>query len=139
MARRIRTITGLFAQQVRRADHVLRTSAKRRGLWRWALPCGGFALCAAVLLVAGIVSGVSALEYIPIALFEALVIGGLFVVGMAPVTEPPESDDGGRGPDDDPTSAPPPFDPTLWVALFREDDSGRNAESGHREPARARR
>lgn len=139
MARHIRTIRCLFARQARRADHVLRTSARRRHLWRWAVPCGGFALCAAVLLVAGIVSGVSALEYIPIALFEALVIGGLFVVCMSPVTDPPESDDGGRGPDDDPTSAPPPFDPTVWVALFNESDSTPSAETSHRDAVGARR
>jgi hypothetical protein len=122
VARHVRAITSLFARQVRQADRVLHLAAGRRGLWRWAIPVGGFGLCAVVLLVAGIMSGVSALEYIPIAFFEALVIGGLFVVCISPATDPPESDDGGRGPGDDPTSAPPPFDPTLWVALFSESD-----------------
>lgn len=143
MGRYVRTITTLFTRQARRADHVLRASASRRGLWRWVIPGGGFVLCAAVLVVAGIMSGVSALEYIPIALFEALVIGGLFIVCISPVTDPPESDDGGRGPGDDPTSAPPPFDPTLWVALFSEGDSspsadGTTRETTHREPVGAR-
>jgi hypothetical protein len=144
VARHVRAITSLFARQARRADRVLRVTAGRRGLWRWAIPVGGFGLCAVVLLVAGIMSGVSALEYIPIAFFEALVIGGLFVVCISPATDPPESDDGGRGPGDDPTSAPPPFDPTLWVALFSESDPGsQNDVAGppvpQREPVGARR
>lgn len=122
MARHVRTISSLFARQARRADRVLRAPGSRRGLWRWAIPLGGFMLCAVVLLVAGIVSGVSALEYIPIAFFEALVIGGLFVVCMSPATDPPESDHGG-GPGDDPTSDPPPFDPTLWVSMLRGSDT----------------
>jgi hypothetical protein len=123
VARHIRTISSLFARQARRADRGLRATAGRRGPWRWAIPGGGFGLCAGVLLVAGIVSGVSALEYIPIAFFEALVIGGLFLVCMSPVTDPPESDDGGRGPGDDPGSTPPPFDPTLWVSMLSEADT----------------
>jgi hypothetical protein len=123
VARHVRTISSLLARQVRRADRVLRDTSGRRGLWRWAIPLAGFGLCAVVLVVAGIVSGVSALEYIPIAFFEALVIGGLFVVCMAPVIDPPESDDGGRGPGDDPTSAPPPFDPTLWATMLSESDA----------------
>ncbi|HUZ71115.1 MAG TPA: hypothetical protein VMU65_15515 [Candidatus Saccharimonadales bacterium] len=123
MARHVRTIASLFARQARRADRVLRAPGSRRGRWRWAIPLGGFVLCASALLVAGIVSGVSALEYIPIAFFEALVIGGLFVVCTSPPADPPESDDGGRGPGDDPTSAPPPFDPALWVSMLRGSDT----------------
>ncbi len=136
MARHVRTITSLFKRQVRRADRVLHITAGRRGPWRWAIPIGGFGLCAVVLLVAGIMSGVSALEYIPIAFFEALVIGGLFVICVSPVTEPPDSDDGGRGPGDDPTSAPPPFDPTLWVALFSELDPATNSDVLSSPPSR---
>ncbi|HVC05168.1 MAG TPA: hypothetical protein VND88_10885 [Candidatus Acidoferrales bacterium] len=139
MARRVRTISSLFARQVRRVDRVLRVRAGRSGLWRWVIPLVGFGLCAVVLLVAGIVSGVSALEYIPIAFFEALVIGGLFVVCMAPVIDPPESDDGGRGPGDDPTSAPPPFDPTLWVAMLSESDTVKERDGpSRRAPPRER-
>ena len=144
MARHVRTITSLLGRQVRRADRVLRLTAGRRGLWRLAIPVGGFGLCAVVLLVAGIMSGVPALEYIPIAFFEALVIGGLFVVCISPATDPPESDDGGGGPGDDPTSAPPPFDPTLWVALFSESDPAAKSDvstpaAPRREPVGARR
>jgi hypothetical protein len=144
VAHLVRSITSLVARRARRVDRVLRQTATRRGRWRWAIPLGGFGLCALVLVVAGIMSGVSALEYIPIALFEALVIGGLFVVCMSPVTEPPDSDDGGRGPDDDPTSAPPPFDPSLWVTIL--DPPDKTPESGpsthgapHREPVGGRR
>ena len=135
MARHVRTISSLFARQVRRADRVLRATTGGRGQWRWAIPLGGFGLCAAALLVAGIVSGVSALEYIPIACFEALVIGGLFLVCMAPVTDPPESDDGGRGPGDDPSSAPPPFDPSLWASMLSQSDRVKEREVPTR-PAR---
>jgi hypothetical protein len=144
VARHVRAIKSLCARQVRRVDRVLRLAAGRGGLWRWAIPVGGFGLCAVVLLVAGIMSGVSALEYIPIAFFEALVIGGLFVVCISPATDPPESDDGGRGPGDDPTSAPPPFDPTLWVALFSDSDPATQSDvlspaGPQREPVGTRR
>ena len=101
-------------------------------MWRWVIPLGGFALCAAVLLVAGIVSGVSALEYIPIAFFEALVIGGLFVVCISPVIDPPESDEGGKGPGDDPTSAPPPFDPSIWVSMLPGSDAVKERDAPRR-------
>jgi hypothetical protein len=143
VARHVRTIKSLFARQVRRTDRLLHTSVSGRGPWCWAIPLGGFGLCAAVLLIAGIMSGVSALEYIPIALFEALVIGGLFVVCLSPVTDPPDNDDGGRGPDDDPTAAPPPFDPTRWVTLLNDPDPAPDVEVPsrrevpHREPAGA--
>jgi hypothetical protein len=132
VARHVRTIRALFGRQVRTAGHALRLTSNRSGPWRWLIPVGGFGLCAAVLVVAGIMSGVSALEYIPIALFEALVIGGLFIVCLSPVSEPPDSDDGGKGPGDDPTSAPPPFDPTLWVTVL-DPDATPDADGAGRE------
>ena len=138
-----RMIWTLVSSQVRGIDRRLRaTSGGRR--WLWAIPVGGFVLCVSILVVAGAVTGVWAAEYIPTALFEGLVISGLFIVCLAPVMDPPDNDPGDRGPDTDPTSSPPPFDPTLWVALFRDTDgvpsSGQPVkEEPHREPVEAQR
>ena len=122
MAHFARMIWRLVSDQVRGLDRSLRaTSAGRHG-WPWAIPIGGFVVCVSILVLAGVLSGVWAAEYIPTALFEGLVISGLLVVCLAPVMEPPDSDPGDRGPDTDPTSSPPPFDPTLWVTLL--DDAG---------------
>ncbi len=112
------------------------------GAWVWALPIGGFVLCVAILVVAGVWSGVWAAEYIPIALLEGLVISGLFVVCFASDPEPPENDHGDDGPDPDPASTPPPFDPTMWLPLFADGEgpspADRDAARGsRREPVGA--
>ena len=97
-----------------------------------------------ILVLAGVMSGVWAAEYIPTALFEGLVISGLLVVCLTPVTDTPDSDGGDRGPDKEPTASPPPFDPTLWVALFEDAEPASSAgrqvkEETRREPVEAQR
>lgn len=114
----------------------------RRGAWVWGLPIGGFVLCVAILVVAGVWSGVWAAEYIPIALLEGLVIAGLFVVCFSSDPEPPENDHGDDGPGRDPASTPPPFDPTVWLPLLPNGESpspaDRDAARGtRREPVGA--
>jgi hypothetical protein len=139
-----RMIWRLVSSQVRGIDRRFRAPSGRRRLWLWAIPVGGFVLCVSILVAAGAMTGVWAAEYIPTALFEGLVISGLFIVCLAPVMDPPDNDPGDRGPDTDPISSPPPFDPTLWVALFRDTDGVPNAgpnvkEEPRREPVEARR
>jgi hypothetical protein len=139
-----RMIWMLVSSQVRGIDRRFRAPSGRRRLWLWAIPLGGFALCVSILVVAGAMTGVWAAEYIPTALFEGLVISGLFIVCLAPVMDPPDNDPGDRGPETDPTSSPPPFDPTLWVALFRDSEPGSSGarhvkEETRREPVEAQR
>jgi len=134
----------LVSSQVRGIDRRFRAPSGRRRLWLWAIPVSGFALCVSILVVAGAMTGVWAAEYIPTALFEGLVISGLFIVCLAPVMDPPDNDPGDRGPDTDPTSSPPPFDPTLWVALFRDAEPAPSGghlanEQPRREPVEAQR
>lgn len=139
-----RTVWALVSNQVRWIDRRFRASSGRRRLWLWAIPVGGFVLCVSILVTAGAMTGVWAAEYIPTALFEGLVISGLFIVCLAPVMEPPDNDSGDHGPDTDPTSSPPPFDPTLWVALFEDAEPASSAgrqvkEETRREPVEAQR
>jgi hypothetical protein len=139
-----RMIWMLVSSQVRGIDRRFRGPSGRRRLWIWAIPVGGFALCVSILVVAGVMTGVWAAEYIPTALFEGLVISGLFIVCLAPVMDPPDNDPGDRGPGTDPTSSPPPFDPTLWVALFQDAEPAPSGghhpnEAPRREPVEAQR
>jgi hypothetical protein len=144
MAHFARMIWMLVSSQVRGLDRGLRTTSRGHHAWPWAIPIGGFVLCVSILVLAGVMSGVWAAEYIPTALFEGLVISGLLVVCLAPVMDPPDNDQGDRGPDSGPNSSPPPFDPTLWVGLFDDADAARRAdhplkEERPREPAEAKR
>ncbi len=127
---------GTASQLLHRLERQLRVPAGRSRASAWALPVSGFLLCCAILVVAGALSGVSAAEYIPTAMLEGLVIAGLFFVCMMPGTTPPDSDDGGgRGPDKDPTAAPPPFDPTLWIRVL-DDPKPPSAVADSRDEAR---
>ena len=89
---------------------------KRNRVYAWGLPLGAFAVCFTILVVAGALSGVSPAEFLPVALFEGLVMAGLFVACMMPVA--PDSDQGDWGPDPEPAAPPPPGDPAVWVALL---------------------
>jgi hypothetical protein len=132
------------ANALRSLGRSTRPDGGRRGAWVWGLPIGGFVVCVAILVVAGVWSGVWAAEYIPIALLEGLVIAGLFLVCFAKDPEPPENDHGDDGPGHDPASTPPPFDPTVWLPLF-PDGEGRSptdrdaARGTRRAPVGARR
>ena len=127
----IRAVWALVAAQVRVLDRRLRPPGARRGVRVWSIPIAGFTVCAAVLVLAGAMSGVWAAEYIPTAMFESLVIAGLLLVCIAPVMDSPDSDHGDRGPDPDPFPSPPPFDPTLWVRVMSEPERPPNLD---REP-----
>jgi hypothetical protein len=131
-----RTIWMLVSNQVRSLDRGLRTTSGGRHIWPWAIPIGGFVLCVSILVLAGVMSGVWAAEYIPTALFEGLVISGLLVVCLTPVTDAPDSDDGDRGPGTEPTASPPPFDPTLWVTLLGDADGSPSPEGNSKERKR---
>ena len=123
------------ADSLRSLDRMVRSEREAHGAWVWAVPLSAFVLCVTILVVAGVLSGVWAAEYIPVALVEGLVISGLFVVCFTE-RDQRENDHGDGGPGPDPSRNPPPFDPTVWLPLF--------AEIGHdplgdRDPARAQR
>ncbi len=129
MSRYIRMIGTRVSRRARALDRWLGARPGGRRVWLWGIPLVGFLICAAILVVAGVLSGVWAAEYIPTALFEGFVISGLFFACLAPVTESPDSDQGDRGPGDGPEPAPPPpFDPTLWVRIL--DDPGKAPHAG---------
>jgi hypothetical protein len=132
----VRTIWMLVSNQVRSLDRGLHATSGGRHVWPWAIPIGGFVLCVSILVLAGVMSGVWAAEYIPTALFEGLVISGLLVVCLTPVTDPPDSDDGDRGPDTEPMASPPPFDPTLWVTILADPDGSPSADHHPKEERR---
>ena len=87
--------------------------------YAWGLPAAALLLCFTILVVAGVLSGASALEFLPIAVFEGLVIAGLFVACMMPATPPPD-DRGDRGPGPDPAPTAAPSDPSVWIRLLAD-------------------
>jgi peptidoglycan/LPS O-acetylase OafA/YrhL len=110
------------AGRLRQLDRRLHIDHNGRSEWDWAIPIAGFVVTVAILIVAGVMSGVWAAEYIPTALVVGLVMAGLFVACMAPEAGPPEDDHGNRGPDKEPSSTPPQLDPRIWVALLADLD-----------------
>ena len=102
----------------RRLERQLRGAHRGNRAYAWGLPAAALFLCFTILVVAGAMSGVSAAEFFPIAIFEGVVIAGLFVACMMPATSPPE-DRGDRGPDPEPDPTPPPMDPQHLGALAR--------------------
>ncbi len=125
-----------IADALRTLGRSTRPQTDRHGAWALALPIGGFVLCVAILVLAGVWSGAWAAEYIPVALIEGLVISGLFFVCFLSDADPPENDHGDDGPGRDPVSSPPPFDPTVWLPLFTE---GMGPSPADRDAARASR
>jgi hypothetical protein len=107
------------SRQGRRLERQLRGAHGGNRAYTWGLPAAALLLCFTILVVAGAMSGVSAAEFFPIAIFEGVVIAGLFVACMMPATSPPD-DRGDRGPDPEPDPTPPPMDPTIWVRLLAE-------------------
>jgi hypothetical protein len=91
--------------------------------WAWAVPAAAFVVTLAILVTAGVMSGVWAVEYIPTGLVVGLVIAGLLVACAAPEEVPPDIDHGDRGPDREPPSTPPRLDPDIWVALLSGSDT----------------
>ena len=127
-------IWGRASRQVRRLERQLRSAHHCNRAYTWGLPAAALALCFTILVVAGIFSGASAAEFLPIAIFEGLVIAGLFVACMMPAVSPPDDrDDWGSDPDPDPT--PTPIDPTIWVHLLADSDVPGKPAGGSEERA----
>jgi hypothetical protein len=119
MTHRVGVIWGRASRRLRGLERQLRITHKGNRAYTWGLPVAALLLCFTILVVAGVLSGASALEFLPIAVIEGLVIAGLFVACMMPATPPPD-DRGDRGPDPDPTPKPPPSDPSVWVRLLAD-------------------
>jgi hypothetical protein len=123
------------SRRLRGLERQLRLAHGGNRAYTWGLPAAALLICFTILVVAGILSGVSAAEFLPIAVFEGLVIAGLFIAGMMPAVSPPD-DRGDRGPDPDPAPTPPPSDPTVWVRLLKEANIESGGVSHLEEPAR---
>ena len=132
------TVSKMLSGRLRQLDRRLHIDDSEESEWVWAIPVVGFAVTVAILIVAGVMSGVWAAEYIPTALVVGLVISGLFVACMPPEAVPPEHDQGNRGPDTEPSATPPRFDPTVWLALLADSDvdTVRADEERREEPLR---
>jgi hypothetical protein len=119
MAHHFQMTWGRVQRRLRGLERQLRFAHGGNRAYIWGLPVAALLLCFTILVVAGILSGVSVMEFLPIAIFEGLVIAGLFIACMMPAVSPPE-DYGDRGPDPDPEPTPPPADPNVWVQLLAE-------------------
>ncbi len=104
--------------RLRRLDGLLHIDHSGRSEWDWAIPIVGFVVTVAILIVAGVMSGVWAAEYIPTALVVGLVMAGLFVACMTPEAVPPGDDHGDRGPGTEPSQTPPQLDPHVWRTVL---------------------
>lgn len=125
--------------RLRQLDRLLHIDHGAQGEWDWAIPIAGFVVTVAILVVAGVMSGVWAAEYIPTSLVVGLVIAGLFVACMTPEALPPEDDHGGnRGPDTEPSATPPQLDPRVWSTVLADldVDGGRADLERDAEPVR---
>lgn len=132
------TVSNVVSRRLRQLDRRLHIEHSEESEWVWAIPVVGFVVTAAILIVAGVLSGVWAAEYIPTALVIGIVMSGLFVACMQPEAVAREDDQGNRGPDIEPSSTPPRFDPTVWLALLAdaEVDTVRADEKCREEPRR---
>jgi hypothetical protein len=119
MPHHFEVIWGRASRQVRKLERQLRSAHGGNRAYTWGLPAAALVLCFTILVVAGVFSGASAAEFLPIAIFEGLVIAGLFVACMMPAVSPPD-DRGDRGPDPEPDPIPPPMDPTVWARLLAD-------------------
>lgn len=108
-----------IARRLRGLDRELDSAHRGKRAYNWGLPAAALFLCFTILVVAGVASGVPVVEFIPIAIFEAVVIAGLLIACMMPAVSPPD-DHGDRGPDPDPEPTPPPADPNVWVRLLAD-------------------
>jgi hypothetical protein len=119
MSHHFGAILGRASRRLRGLERQLRSAHGGNRAYTWGLPAAALVLCFTILVVAGTLSGASAAEFLPIAIFEGLVIAGLFIACMMPAVSPPD-DHGDRGPGPDPPPTPPPSDPTVWVRLLAE-------------------
>ncbi|MDQ2960570.1 MAG: tripartite tricarboxylate transporter TctB family protein [Candidatus Dormibacteraeota bacterium] len=119
---RTRTVSTTVSTWLHGLDRRLHIDDSSRTAWAWALPAIGFVVPLTILVVAGVMSGVWAAEYVPTAIVVGLVIAGLFVACTLPEPAPPwdEGDDHGH---DHKPSSPPSFDPTAWMPAVRDLDA----------------
>ena len=120
MARHMETVSKRVSDRFRRLDRRLHIDRGGQSEWVWAIPIGGFAIWIATLVVAGVLTGVWAAEFVPTALLEGLVISGLFVACLAPEDAPPATDEGDDGPESESPSTPPCSDPAVWLTLLAD-------------------
>src|ERR1700732_2925141 len=118
MPRHTGAVSKGLSDQLRRLERLLHIDRSGQSEWVWAIPAGGLVVWVGTLVVAGVMSGVWAAEFIPIALVEGLVIAGLFVACIAPEEVPPEQDEGNGGPDLEPPVDPPQPDPAVWSKVL---------------------
>jgi hypothetical protein len=119
MPHHVGVIWARMSRRLRGLERELDSAHRGNRIYSWGLPAAALFLCFTILAVAGILSGVPVVEFLPIAIFEGLVIAGLFIACMMPAVSPPD-DRGDRGPDPDPTPTPPPADPSVWVHLLAD-------------------
>jgi hypothetical protein len=120
MRRRDGTVSKVISERLRRLEGLLHIDARGQSRWAWITPVVAFAVTVTILVIAGVMSGVWAAEYVPTALVVALVMSGLFVACMAPEAAPPDEDQGDGGPGNEPAPTPPRVDPGIWMALLSE-------------------
>lgn len=113
----------MLSERLRRLDRRLQIDHSGQSEWVWAVPALAFVAILAILVVAGMMSGVWAAEYIPTGLVVALVISGLLVACMTPEAFPPGDDHGGRRPDTEPLPTPPTRHPGIWVTLLADTEA----------------
>src|SRR3979411_2993054 len=111
MSRRDGTVSKMMSERLRRLEGLLHIDARGQSRWARVPPVGAFAVTVTILVIAGVMSGVWAAEYVPTALVVGLVMSGLFVACMAPEAAPPDEDHGDSGPGNDPSPTPPRLDP----------------------------
>lgn len=120
MRRRDGTVSKVIAERLRRLEGLLHIDARGQSRWAWITPLVAFAVTVTILVIAGVMSGVWAAEYVPTALVVGLVMSGLFVACMAPEAAPPDDDHGDGGPGTEPSPLPPRPDPGIWMALLSD-------------------
>jgi hypothetical protein len=120
MGRHFRKVWGTAATRARGLERQLRAANGGNRAYVWGLPAAALVLCFTILVVAGVLSGASPFEILPIAIFEGLVISGIFIACMLPPTGATDNDQGDWGPGPDPAPDPPPSDPGVWVRLLAD-------------------
>ena len=133
MRRHFGVIWAQMSRRLRCLGRELESAHEGNRLYSWGLPAAALLLCFTMLAIAGALSGVPIVEFLPIAIFEALVMAGLFVACMLPAVSPPD-DRGDRGPDPDPEPTPPPSDPSVWIRLLADADLGPGSPTKAKEP-----
>lgn len=123
MRRRGGHVSRAVSDALRALDRRLNIERDGGNEWAWAVPAAAFAITVSILVTAGAMSGVWAVEYVPTALVVGTVIAGLLVACAVPEEVPPDIDQDDRGPDRRPPSTPPRLDPDIWVALLSGSDS----------------